>query len=135
MFINKEVNFWVALANVNGIIGRLALPRSQLSCAMELPLSSFPPILVRCCLELKPRIKNGTLEPQGRPLVGSRRRVTMYQNFGHVSLMNTTALSLQEKTTGSAAVLSLDWDSRKQDPAAESGKGFNPSPATRTGSQ
>jgi hypothetical protein len=56
----------------------------------------------------------------------------LYQNFGHVSLMNT---SLQEKTTGSAAVLSLDWDSRKPDPAAESGKGFNPSPATRTGSQ
>ena len=32
------------------------------------------------------------------PLVGSRTRVTMYQNFGHVSLMNTTTLSLQEKT-------------------------------------
>jgi hypothetical protein len=70
MFINMEVNFWVALANVNGIIGRLALPRSKLSCAMELPISSLSPILVRCCLELKPRIENGTLEPQGRPLVG-----------------------------------------------------------------
>jgi hypothetical protein len=119
----------------DGIIDRLAVPRSKLSCAMELPISSLSPILVRCCLELKPGTKNATLEPQGRPLVGSRGRVTTYQNFGHVSLMNTTAPSLQEKTTGSAAVLSLDWDSRKPDPAAESGKGFNPGPATRTGSQ